>query len=249
MGPAGLDAFRAETEAFELQPVPLAAAPLARARAAVAESGLLLLGETHGIRETPAVVYALVRELGLRGLGLEWPHEEADAVVQRLLATGMLDLDALWTLPPSAELFSGDGRVTAGHFALLRRLRDEGRLDQVVLFDRVGPDPEAPGSLQLRERRLAERLLAEWRRNVPLVAVVGAGHVTTSREDGATMATHVTRAVPAVGRASIEFESGRGWWFGPKELRPSPFASVASFVLPQGSPATIPAHGTPATAS
>jgi hypothetical protein len=249
VGPAGLDTFRTETEAFELERLTLAAAPLAHARAAVEVCGLLLLGETHGVREVPSVVYTLVCELGVRGLALEWSHEEADTVVQQLLSTGTLDLDALWTLPPSAELFSGDGRVTAGHFALLQRLRDEERLEQVVLFDRVGPEPGAPGSLQLRERRLAERLLAEWRRDVPLVAVAGAGHVTTSRPDGATMATHVTRAVPAVGRATVEFESGRCWWFGPKELRLSPFASDESFVLPKGSPATVPAPGAAATGS
>jgi hypothetical protein len=101
----------------------------------------------------------------------------------------------------------------------------------------------------VRERRLAERLLAEWRRDVPLVAVAGAGHVTISREDGETMATHVTRAVPAVGRATVEFESGRCWFFGPKELSPSPFASDASFVLPEGHPATVPAPGRAAAGS
>jgi hypothetical protein len=57
-------------------------AELARARQVLAEAGLLLVGEAHGVRETPNIVYALGRALDTRVLAFEWSHEETESVVQ-----------------------------------------------------------------------------------------------------------------------------------------------------------------------
>jgi hypothetical protein len=42
---------------------------LAAARRSLEESGFLLLGEVHGVRENPLVIRALMRAFGLSG----WP--------------------------------------------------------------------------------------------------------------------------------------------------------------------------------
>src|SRR5690349_25011860 len=91
---------------------------LARSAATLAETGMLVVGEAHGVRETPSVLYALATALGSRALALEWSHEEMDEPVQAFLRDGSFDFGALWSLPASAEFFCGDGRIAAGHFAL-----------------------------------------------------------------------------------------------------------------------------------
>jgi hypothetical protein len=135
---------------------------------ALAGADLVLVGETHGLRETPSVLYALACALDTKAIALEWSHEEMHGPLQEFLRDGSFDFERLWRLPASAELFCGDGRITAGHFALLQRLRREGRLEQVVAFDRLDPEPLPPW--QVRDREMAERLLAEWDRRLPLLA-------------------------------------------------------------------------------
>lgn len=78
-------------------------------------------------------------------------------------------------LPDGAEAFCGDGRFTAGHVALLERLVAEGRLAQVILFDRLASlQPE-------RSTEMAVRLAADWNRDHQLIAVVGGAHVPVFR--------------------------------------------------------------------
>jgi hypothetical protein len=116
------------------------------------------------------------------------------------MSRGSFDFDRLWTLPESAELFCGDGRITAGHFALLRRLREEGRLEQVIAFDRL--DPEPLPEWHVRDREMAERLLAEWDRRLPLLAVAGAFH---AQLEPGTMATRLAADVPGLRTITLEY--------------------------------------------
>ena len=81
-------------------------AALAAARRSLAESGFLLLGEVHGVRENPLVIRALMRAFGLTGLALEWPAELAPAIGAFLAGERLADHPLLWF---------GDGRITAGH--------------------------------------------------------------------------------------------------------------------------------------
>jgi hypothetical protein len=160
-------AFRSAVEAYAFGEAPVK----------LTRRDLLLVGDAHGIHASrePAVLYEVARGLGARALAFEWSHDEFGAVVEDFLRTGAFDLEAVWALPPGAEAFAGDGRFTAGHVALLERLHREGTLAQVIPFDRLDPDPPAPQDV--RQREMAERLLAEWDRALPLLAVVGAGHL------------------------------------------------------------------------
>jgi hypothetical protein len=96
--------------------------PAARAAAehSVRESGVLLLGEVHGVRENPLITAALLREFALAGLALEWPDGLAPVVSAFLAGDGLADHPLLW---------SGDGRITAGHLAVLRALAAAGPLE------------------------------------------------------------------------------------------------------------------------
>jgi hypothetical protein len=203
----GRAAFEAAVDAYDLETAGVDTAP---ARDALeASGGLLVLGESHGVEQTPAVVYVLLRELGIRRLALEWAEEELRAVAEG-------DLDALWALPPEAEAFSGDGRLTAGHLALLR----SARLDEVVLLDRVGSEGES------RSLAMLERLLAAPR---PLLAVVGAGHVT--------------RELPGVRPVLLAWDGGRVWFHGENDLSTDLPELPIELPLPPARAATVPLHG------
>ncbi len=61
----------------------------------MAEAGLIVVGEPHGIYETPAVVYSLAVAVGTRGVAFEWSHEKMDAPVQDFVRTGSFDFERL----------------------------------------------------------------------------------------------------------------------------------------------------------
>jgi len=160
---------------YSLSDVSLDDDVLARARTSVADAGLLVVGEQHGIHETPSVLYALAQELDIRAVAFEWSFEEVDEPMQDFLHGGELDFDRLWSLPGSAEFFCGDGRFAAGTFRLLQQLRRDGRLDQIIAYDRLDPEP-APVDGSLRDREMADRLLAAWDDRLPLLVLTGAFH-------------------------------------------------------------------------
>ena len=215
--------------------------PLSRAAMSVAEAGVLVVGSPHGVRETPSVLYALASTLGTRGVGLEWSHEEMDEPVQEFLASGSFDFDRLWTLPPSAEFFCGDGRITAGHFALLQRLRREGCLDQVIVFDRLDREPPTD-DWQVRDREMAERLLAEWDRRVSLIVLTGASHAQLDAADGPTMAAHLGGELEGLRPAMLDYASGYCWSRGDAHdvSGPMPDAPI-TLRISEATPAVVPA--------
>ena len=202
--------FADAVHAYRFQDVQLDGAAVEAAERSLADAGLLLVGEPHGVHETSAVLYALIAALGIRAVGFEWSHDELDGLVRRSLATGSFDFHDYWALPASSEFFAGDGRITAGHFALLERLRSEDLLDQLILYDRLDPDP-AP-EWHVRDREMAERLLATWDDRHPLVVLTGAFHAqTTPLVDGAPMGWHLANARSGVEAAMLDYAEGECW--------------------------------------
>ena len=235
-------AFAAAVDEHELGGVAFDFVALERAAATVAETGLLLVGEPHGTREAPNAVYALACVLGTRALALEWSHQEWDAPVRAFLREGTFDFEQLWSLPATAEFFSGDGRVSAGVFALLRRLRCESRLEQVIAFDRVDPVPLPPW--QARERDLAARLLSEWDRRLPLLVLTGAFHARLDEAAGETMAVLLARELPALQPAMLDFAGGRCWFRGEAhDVSGRPPAAPIVLRIPEATPAIVPGRG------
>jgi len=229
--------FADAVRAHPLERLALDEAQLEQLRHELLGESLLVIGESHGARETPAVLYTVMCALDLRTIALEWSHEEMDSVVQSFLRSGSFDFEALWALPPSAEIFCGDGRITAGHFTLLERLRREQRLNRVILFDRLDPDP-APDDWRVRDREMAERLLAEWGGHGAALVAVGAFHA--QHEEPGTMAHELARHV-AVRCATIHFAAGLIWGRG--ALHPAAGTVPSSGIkldLPVATPAVVP---------
>jgi hypothetical protein len=216
---------------------------LARARRSVGANGLLVIGELHGVRETPSVLNRLALGLGTRAVAFEWSHEEMDEPVQRFLATGSFDFDRLWSLPAAAEFFCGDGRITAGHFALLEKLRSGGRLDQVIVFDRLDPQPPEDWEAQprTRESEMAARLLSEWDRRQPLLVLTGAFHAQLQAAEREPMAAHLARHLPGLQPAILDYTSGSCWSRGEAHdvSGPMPDAPI-TFSVGAATPAVVP---------
>jgi len=97
-----------DVTAFQLHIQPAA---LEAASESLNRSGLLLLGEVPGVRQNALAVRALMAALDVTRLALEWP-----AGLSRALSEFFLD----GQVPDHPLLWGGDGRITVGHFALLR---------------------------------------------------------------------------------------------------------------------------------
>jgi hypothetical protein len=136
---------------------------LAAATSGSRTTGLFLLGERHKEAETPRAIYTLMRRLDFRRLALEW---EADL---RPLIDAYLEGRA-----DASAALSEDGRVTVGHFALLARLQDEGRLEHLVLLDETSRNWR--GHWTERDAGMAQTLLRERNPAVPTLLVAGGFH-------------------------------------------------------------------------
>ncbi|MCK2213487.1 hypothetical protein MF672_006725 [Actinomadura sp. ATCC 31491] len=190
-----LDGLQRAVAEFVTDPFDLPAEPaaLARARRSLDGCGLLLLGEVHGVRENPLIILGLMRLLGLTSLALEWPEDLGPHLDAYLAGEGGLDHPMWWL---------GDGRVTAGHLAVLKRV--DGL--RVTLFD-GGP---FTGDWSQRDAAMARRVLAA--RAEPMLVVAGNAHTGTSPSDlGLPMGACLASARPAL--ESVRIDYGRGSFY------------------------------------
>jgi len=234
-------AFERAVADYRLTDLAPPAEALAVAAASLDRTGLFLLGEAHGLEQTPLAILGLAWRLGVRALAFEWSYDELDDIVQPVLSTGTIASDALWRLPPSAEVFSGDGRFTAGHVRLLEHFGDQ--LDRIVLLDRVGSEGSE------REKGMARRLLGGRRLDSPMLAVLGAGHVVRAPLDNLKpVGLLIEEELPGVANGILAPSSGTIWFHGKLEL-PSDELPPADVVIPIGVayPAVVPQHPRGAT--
>jgi hypothetical protein len=192
--------FVVEDLDLELDPAAVAAA-----QRSVEESGLLLLGEVHGVRENPLLARALMQAFGLRRLALEWP-EDLTPVIEAFGATGTLEDHGL--------LWAGDGRITAGHLAVLAE-RAAGPV-QVTLFDgTIG----AGWSWSDRDEVMAGRILAAAPPGTRTLVVAGNAHTPTfPTELGVPMGAWLAQKRPGVRDIRINYGSGRYYNMQPCEF-------------------------------
>jgi hypothetical protein len=101
---AGRAAFERAVADYRLADLAPPPAVLTLARDSLERTGLFLLGEVHGVAQTPLAILGLVSRLGVRALAFEWSCDELDCVVKPVLVRGAVDSDALWALPPTAEV-------------------------------------------------------------------------------------------------------------------------------------------------
>ena len=172
-------------------------AAVAVAQRSLDESGLLLLGEMHGVQENPLLARALMQAFGITGLALEWDQDLAP-VIEAFLATG--------TLADHWLLWSGDGRITAGHLAVLAERAAASPLE-MILFDGV---IDAGWDWSDRDQAMAGRLLAAAPAQARTVAVAGNAHTpTVPSELGIPMGARLNRQRPGVQEIRINYGSGR----------------------------------------
>jgi hypothetical protein len=198
---ASLDAFHRASEEFVVEDLGLVIEPAALAAAgrSLDSSGLLLLGEMHGVRENPLVIRALMQSFGLISLALEWP-DDLTPVIRAFLAGGPL-ADHPW-------LWGGDGRITAGHLAVLAERAAAGPLE-VILFDGV---IGANWSWSRRDEAMVRRLLAGSPSSARTLAVAGNAHTPTSPTDlGVPLGACLVRQRPGIREIRIRYGGGRFW--------------------------------------
>jgi hypothetical protein len=161
-----IEALMAAVQAFDATPLGLQVDPYADAavRQSLRRTGLVLLGEGHGIAQTPVLVEELIAWFGLGGIALEW-HEDLRPWLDRWITHGVL-ADPVGG-DPAVGIWSGDGRLTAGHLAALRRWAAAGLLITLmdatpVVHPRPGESEEEMGRRWWSERdaAMAGRVLA-----------------------------------------------------------------------------------------
>ena len=198
-----VDEFDVRT--FQLKTEPAA---LEAARESLDQSGLLLLGEVHGVRQNALAIRALMADLDVTGLALEWPAELATAVSQ-FMADGKV--------PDHPLLWGGDGRITAGHFAVLRERFNAGQLTALTLFDGVN---EVGWSR--REAAMADRILDAVQESGARRTLVVAGNAHTALSAtglGVPLGARLAERRPGVREVRIWYGNGSYYNLTPQRFK------------------------------
>jgi hypothetical protein len=209
---AAVDARRRAVTEFGVTDLGLVVEPsaLAAARRSLDCSGLLLLGETHGVRENPLLIRALMLEFGLTSLALEWPDELAPVIGAYLAGK---------TLPDHPWLWGGDGRITAGHLAVLAERAAAGPLE-LILFDGV---TGADWIWSQRDEAMARRILAASPPGARTLAVAGNAHTPTRPiQLGVPMGARLAEQRPAIREIRIRYGAGYYWNFTSRQFTRDP---------------------------
>jgi hypothetical protein len=207
---ASLEALERAAADFDIDETRLVIEPaaLTEVRRSLDSSGLLLLGEVHGVRENPLVIRALMVALGMTGLALEWAEQLAPAIEGYLAGHALADDMALW---------SGDGRITAGHLALIRERGAASSLE-LTLFDGIG---EIDWTWSQRDEAMAERLLDRATAASGTLAVAGNAHTPTRPTSlGLPLGARVAEQRPGVRSIRIKYGGGRFYNIEPRRFRP-----------------------------
>lgn len=203
-----LDALHRAVSGFAVTDLDLVIEPraLAAARRSLDSSGLLLLGEMHGVRDNPLLIRALMKAFGLTSLALEWPEDFAPMIKAFLAGKTLADHPWLW---------GGDGRITAGHLAVLAERAAVGAFG-LILFDGViGAD----WSWSRRDEAMARRLLAGSPLDARTLAVAGNAHTPVSpTELGMPMGARLAEQRPGIQEIRISYGAGSYWNFGPRQF-------------------------------
>ncbi len=177
----------------------------------IANCKLFILGEMHGAKENADVIYTLFKKFGFRQLALEWEPELKD-VAEQYVESGELNFSAIKNSP--------DGRITAGHFTLLKKLKSEGMLDKLICFD-GGSDGTGWNA---RDTAMAKNILGNLS-DMPTLVVAGNLHAKTEPiifDDKSTeqhpMGENLKKEIPNVATGRIEYLAGQYHNFGTQEF-------------------------------
>lgn len=170
--------------------------------AELGEAKLFLLGEMHGVKENADIIYTLFKKFGFQKLALEW-DKNLQEQANNFLQTGEIEFNAIKDNP--------DGRITAGHLVLLRKLKDEGLLEGLICF--AGISPRAVWDV--KDANMAKHILANFADSMTLVVAgnlhtqVGPVVFADETEEHHPMGERIKEEVPNVPSGSINYLSGR----------------------------------------
>ncbi len=210
-GVDSMEAFIQAAAEFVVADLELPAGPSAAAAAQRSpdDSGLLLLGEVHGVRENPLLIRALLQMFGLTSLALEWPDDLGPAMAAFLAGETLADHRQLWF---------GDGRITAGHLAVLAERAGAGPLELTLFDGTTGAD----WSWSRRDKAMATRILAGSAGRTRTLVVAGNAHTPVSRTElGVPMGAYLAQRRPGVREIHVNYCSGYFY-----NCQPARFATV-----------------------
>ncbi len=168
-------------------------------------------------------------------VALEWPHELEDTV-HAFVDTGVLD--------DHPFLGWGDGRVTAGHLAVLRALRAERPGFDWWCFDTASWATPGPGESPwtARDRVMADAVLDRHPGGGGLVVAGNAHTPLVEATNGIPMGSRLARARPGLRTVTIRYGQGHYYNLGARrfvhERRPRPLGlSLQGGALVLGLPA------------
>ena len=118
------------------------------------------IGEMHGVKENPSILYTFIKKFNFRQLGIEW-DKEVSRVVDLFQNDQALDYSSIMN--------SSDGRITAGYFSMLKRVREERLIESVFFFD----DKD---SWSHRDEVMAQEIIGHTADSVPTIVVAGNAH-------------------------------------------------------------------------
>ena len=211
-GIASLEEFQRAVDEFDITSSRLTIDPaaLAAGRQSLDQSGLLLLGEVHGVRQNPLLARTLMAALEVTGLALEWPAELA-AAVSGFFTDGRV--------PDHPHLWGGDGRITAGHFALLRERFLAGRLRALTLFDGANQ-----AGWSQSESAMAERILNAQGPGGRTLVIAGNAHTAlTPTMLGVPLGARLAEWRPGVREIHIRYGKGTYYNRSPQRFN-APFS-------------------------
>lgn len=219
-------------------------------RAVIGKAGIFLLGETHGVRENPLIIYTIIKQFGLKALGLEWPEHLRDTV-ETYLATGHISFEDIAASP--------DGRITAGHFGLLKKLHEEGALQKLIFFREENLRSRSWSQV---DADMAKSILENFRADAPTLVVAGNLHTRTSVFEADwpgdpgpkhSMGEVIRQTVPSVPAGVITCVTGAYHNYGVQEIegredqvvpeRPRFYQDSSGlfiYQLPEAHPAVVP---------
>jgi len=198
----------AAAEPLTLLDLAVEADALGAVRDSLDATGLVLLGEIHGIRQTAGLLAALVDLLDISLLALEWPVELTDAMTT-WVATG--------ELPDHPFLWLGDGRITAGHLRLLKQLGSRTPPVTSLLFDAAEPhrvDPTPMSHEQMwtaRDHAMAENLASALAGSGQR-CIAAAGNLHTQLTEGRygrPMGAWLEDELPGLRGITVRYGTGR----------------------------------------
>jgi hypothetical protein len=205
-----LDDLNRTVDRFDVADLPLiiTVAAGAAVRRSLSSSGLLLLGEVPGVAENPLLIRAVMRQLGIECLALEWADNLLPVIGHAMAGQPLPDHDSLW---------QGDGRLTAGHLAVLRDLATAAQLE-LILFD--GPEHAGENNSD-RYATMARRILRAPRSSHGMLVVAGSARMPAqSRDLGFPLGAYLAAERPGVQEVRIRYGRGACYNNGPRELPP-----------------------------